>query len=197
MILSYLKLAFRLILRNPFFTLINVVGLAIGFASFYILWNYAITELKTDQYHKDHDRIARIGFHWRWTDDGGETWGHEINGNIRANIFPRVKDDFPEVESTLRILYQDYFGPDLVNHGEEIAITNNEKPNGPKVFKPVNVVYADPNLFTFFSMPVIYGDAASALSNTNYVALCRSTSKRYFGNIDPVGKLLALNDSIT
>src|SRR5690349_16085912 len=99
MILSYLKLAFRLIVRNPFFTFINVAGLALGFASFYVLWNYSITELKSDQYHKDYDRIARIGYHWRWTDNGGKTWGHEINGNIRANILPRVKDDFPEVES--------------------------------------------------------------------------------------------------
>ena len=53
MLLNYLKLSFRLMIRNPFFTFINVVGLAIGFASFYALWEYSIAELKSDQYHKD------------------------------------------------------------------------------------------------------------------------------------------------
>lgn len=62
MLLNYLKLSIRLMTRNPFFTTINIGGLAIGFASFYILWQYASTELKSDQFHKDPDRIARVGY---------------------------------------------------------------------------------------------------------------------------------------
>jgi putative ABC transport system permease protein len=53
MLLNYLKLSLRLLARNPFFACINVIGLAIGFASFYALWEYAISELKSDQYHQD------------------------------------------------------------------------------------------------------------------------------------------------
>ena len=60
MILNYLKLAIRLLLRNPFFTFINVLGLSVGFAAFYILWPYAQSELKSDQFHKDYENIARF-----------------------------------------------------------------------------------------------------------------------------------------
>jgi putative ABC transport system permease protein len=61
MLHNYLKLATRLLIRNPFFTIINVVGLAIGFTAFFALWQYSTSELKSDRYHKDFDRIARIG----------------------------------------------------------------------------------------------------------------------------------------
>jgi putative ABC transport system permease protein len=104
MLLNYLKLSLRLLARNPFFTGINVIGLAIGFASFYALWEYAITELRSDQYHKDYDRIARIGVNWQWTDDGGKTWGNLIGGFSFPSLLPRVSEDYPEVQSTLRIL---------------------------------------------------------------------------------------------
>src|SRR5689334_14123103 len=116
MLLNYLKLSLRLLARNPFFTTINVVGLAIGFASFYALWEYSTTELKADQYHKDADRIARIGLNWNWTDDGGQTWGHLVSGSVLSNIATRVKEDFPDVETSLRILNQPAFTPELVNH---------------------------------------------------------------------------------
>jgi len=60
MLLSYLKLSLRLLIRNPFFTFINVLGLAVGFASFMVLWNYSQHELKSDQFHKDYERIYRL-----------------------------------------------------------------------------------------------------------------------------------------
>src|SRR5689334_25267282 len=100
MLLSYLKLTMRLMVRNPFFTFINIVGLSIGLSTFYILSQYTFQELESDQYHKDFERIARIGLLWSWTDDGGKTWGHEMNGNEHAFIIPRINQDFPEVQQT-------------------------------------------------------------------------------------------------
>lgn len=60
MILNYLKLSFRLVVRNPYFTFINVPGLSIGLTAFYILRPYAQSELKSDQFHKGYDQIARL-----------------------------------------------------------------------------------------------------------------------------------------
>ena len=60
MIFNYLKLAVRLLIRNPFFTLINVLGLSIGFAVFIILWQSSQNELRIDRFHKDYERIARF-----------------------------------------------------------------------------------------------------------------------------------------
>ena len=197
MLLNYIKLSFRLLVRNPFFTAINVVGLAIGFASFYALWEYSTTELKADQYHKDADRIARICINWRWTDDGGQTWGHLVLGTISPNIINRVREDFPDVESSLRILNQAGFTSELVNHGPKILITIESKQGQPRIFKEENVVYADPNLFTFFTIPLIYGQPDQVLKEANHVVLSRSIAEKYFGKIDPTGELLKMNDSTT
>ncbi|HEX5168949.1 MAG TPA: ABC transporter permease [Cyclobacteriaceae bacterium] len=197
MLLNYLKLSFRLLGRNPFFTVINVVGLAIGFASFYALWEYSTADLKADRYHKDADRIARIGVNWRWTDDGGESWGHLVFGFARSALSPQVKDDFPEVESTLRIMPQEFFTQEVLNHGDKITISIDDQNGTQRIFKEDKVAYADPNLFDFFSIPLIYGQAQDVLKEANNVMLSHSTARKYFGEKDPTGKLLKLNDTIT
>ncbi len=197
MLLNYLKLSFRLLARSPFFTAINVVGLAIGFTAFYALWEYSTTELKSDQYHKDAERIARIGVNWNWTDDGGKTWGHLTLGFGNSSFFPKVNEDFPEVESTLRILSQNGFGSDLVNHGNKIIISLEDPKGTERIFKEENVVYADSNLFTFFSIPLIYGQPQHVLTGVNDVVLSQSTAIKYFGKKDPTGELLQLNDTTT
>jgi putative ABC transport system permease protein len=197
MLLSYLKLSLRLLARNPFFTGINVIGLAIGFASFYALWEYAITELKADQYHKDADRIARIGVNWQWTDDGGKTWGSLIAGITLSSVMPRVSEDFPEVKSMLRIINQPALEPTVVNHGNKIIITIEDQKGLPRVFKEEKVAYADPNLFTFFTIPLVYGQPDQVLNGANFVVLSKSIAEKYFGKKDPTGELLKLNDSIT
>lgn len=196
MLLNYLKLAFRFLLRNPFFTAINIIGLAIGFTSFYILWDHATTELKSDQFHKDSERIARVGINWNWTDDGGQTWGHLTFGFAYANLFPAVQEDYPEVTSTLRILPQIMCREVDVGHRNKIVITVEDHLEKKK-FKEQHVVYADSNLFSFFSIPLIYGDQDEVLSQENYVVLSQSTSKKYFGEIDPRGSLIKLNDTTT
>ena len=124
MLLNYLKLAFRLLTRNPFFASINVIGLAVGFTSFYVLWQYSTSELKSDQYHKDADRIARIGIKWQWLEQTTDSWGHLIFGFSKTALSPAVKEDFPEVESTLRILNQNAFSDELVNHEKRIVISS-------------------------------------------------------------------------
>ena len=59
MLLNYLKLALRLLLRNPFFTFINIAGLSVGFAVFFILWPFTQAELASDQFIHDHQKIVR------------------------------------------------------------------------------------------------------------------------------------------
>ena len=197
MLLSYLKLSLRLLARNPFFTGINVIGLAIGFASFYALWEYSTTELKADQYHKDADRMARIGINWNWSDDGEKTWGHLTLGYAKSTIYPKVSDDFPEVESTLRILTQPEFATELVNHEDQIVISLEDKNGAQQIFKEEKVIYADSNLFTFFSIPLVHGQPQHVLDGANYVVLSQTTAIKYFGEGDPTGELLKLNDTTT
>ena len=198
MFLNYLRLSLRLLLRNPFFTSINIVGLAIGFASFHTLWEFSTTELKSDQYHTDHERIARIGTYWEWFEESKGTWGH-LTFSF-SSFFPRVKDEFPEVESFVRIFQQPDFRPTfrkIVNHGSDLVMSVNNMQNQSRVFRVENAVYADSNLFTFFTIPLIHGQPEKVLEDANTVVLSQSTARKYFGEIDPTGKLIRLNDSTT
>lgn len=197
MILNYLKLSFRLLTRDPFFTVINIVGLGIGFASFYTLWEYSYAELKADQYHKDSERIARIGVDWKWTDDGGKTWGSIIGGTTVSSMIPMVYENHPEVESGLRILNQKLFIPSLVDHGNKTILSTLNQSEQSLVFKEENIAYSDSNLFTFFTIPLVHGLPERVLSEPNNVVLSQSTAQKYFGNQDPTGELLKLNDSTT
>lgn len=192
MLLNYLKLSLRLMLRNPFFTLINVVGLSVGFASFFALWQYASSELRADQYHPNHERIARLGIHWRWTDDH-KTWGY-----IRVSWFDpqtanRIGADFPEVESSVRILFQPDFSEKLLGHSDKIILSTENDHGGKLLFKETKGAYADPNLFDFFSIPLRYGDKRDVLREPNTIVLSETLALKYFGNVDPTGRLLNLN----
>ena len=197
MFFNYLKISLRLLARNPFFAFINVVGLAIGFASFYALWEYSIAELKSDQYHQDSERIARVGANWNWTEDGGKTWGHLTFGFAKSSVLPAAKEEFPEVESTLRLLNQENFIPALVNHDKTIVISFADQYEEQRAFKEEKIAYADSNLFNFFTIPLVYGQPDHVLSEPNYVVLSQSIAKKYFGKKDPTGELLKMNGTTT
>jgi putative ABC transport system permease protein len=198
MLVNYLKLSIRLLARNPFYTTLNVVGLAIGFTSFLALWPYATSELSVDQYHENHDRIVRIGTNWRWTEDEGKNWGLMVFGISKSTLPPKMMDDFPEVESYVRVFQQGgFFQQGLVPLGTNVITTVENKRGEKQYFKETNVAYADSNLFDFFTLPLIRGDKKTVLRESNFVALSLAASTKYFGDKDPVGELLVLNDSIT
>ena len=97
MLLNYLKLAFRLLFRNPFFTFINVLGLSVGFATFYILWPYTRSELNSDQFHNDYENIASLSWRHRQTrQQPGLERGFDHALNF-CGIGKRIADEFSEV----------------------------------------------------------------------------------------------------
>ena len=197
MLLNYLKLSLRLLARNPFFTFINVIGLAIGFTSFYALWEFSTTELKSDQFHKDYERIVRVGINWRWTEDEGKTWGHDAMGPQRTNIADLATLDQPDIESSVRIMNASNFLESSVGHGNEVLISIADAQTQQSIFKEKKVAYADANLFTFFTIPLIYGKPDQVLSEAGFVVLSQSKAIKYFGERNPIGELLKLNDSTT
>ena len=69
MFINNVKLSFRLLLRNPFFSIMNILGLAVGFAVFILLWQYGQRELRSDRQWRYWERIARVGILWEWSDD--------------------------------------------------------------------------------------------------------------------------------
>jgi putative ABC transport system permease protein len=196
MLLNYLKLAIRLLLRSPFLTVLNVVGLSVGFTIFFVLWQYSAVELKSDQFHQDHERIYRIRGKFNAFNSAGEPLEYLL-GAYNPLFAQIVRDKFPEVETTCRVSNQiNYDELKLRQHDTRINLSRMHE-NGQKVsFQEHNTAYADANLFTFFSIPFVVGEPSSALSQTNALVLSRSSSIRYFGGDNPVGKILMLNDTI-
>ncbi len=195
MLLNYIKLALRLLVRNPFLTIINIVGLSVGFASFYILWPYATSELGSDQFHKDHESIARLTWHHRWTDNK-QDWDEFYNASNFCGIGKRIADEFSEVKDLTRLVPQEFFSKECQGVTSNVFFTVNQNDSRKEIFEEKNTAFADPNFFKFFSFPLIAGDAANVLLEPGSVVISRKHSHKYFGSADPINSIIYLNDSI-
>ncbi len=189
MLLNYLKLSLRLLARNPFFTFINIAGLAVGFAAFFTLWNYSSSELKADQFHPNYERTVRLGINWRSSE------GYIKVGYLDPQTVHRIKMDYPEVEDYVRILFQLDFNNDLVGHSNKVVLTHTKADQSSTTINEKKIAYADPNLFDFFSIPLVYGEKNTILKELNTIALSTSMAYKYFGKNNPLGELLILNGS--
>ena len=164
MLLNYIKLTVRLLIRNPFITLINVLGLSIGFASFYILWPYAQSELNSDRFHKDYEHIARLTWHHRWTDNK-QDWQESYNAVNFCGVAKQIADEFNDVEELTRFVPQGGFLKPLHGTGDKVFIAVYEHDSTKHFFREASVVFVDPNFFQFFSFPLVKGDVSEVSSN--------------------------------
>ncbi|HXD79404.1 MAG TPA: ABC transporter permease [Puia sp.] len=175
MLKSYFKTAWRNLKKNRVFSLINIAGLSVGISVCYIIMLYVQDELSFDRYNKHADRIARIQF--KANLNGGDI----REAGVMAPVAATLKRDFPEVEDATRLMF---FG------GATVTL-------GPKKFKNDLLAGGDPNYFNIFTLPLIEGDAATALAQSHTVVLSKEVARKYFGAADPVGKAIEINgDSV-
>jgi putative ABC transport system permease protein len=197
MLLSYLKFSLRLLTRNPFFTFINVAGLSVGFATFLLLYPYTAYELKSDQYHKDSERIARLSGDFKWTDDN-KNWNGFLAPFNFWGVASGIKNTFPQVEAVTRLVPQTLFKKERQGVDNELFVTvYNNLTNKKTSFRESQVIFADHNFFQFFTIPIQGGDPHHILDDANSVAISEKTSKKYFGEETSIGKTIYLNDSIS
>ena len=97
-----------MLIQSPFSTFINVAGLSVGFATFLLLYPYTAYELKSDQYHKDSERIARLSGDFKWTDDNQNWNGFLVPFNF-WRVANEIKNTFPQVEAVTRLVPQTLF----------------------------------------------------------------------------------------
>lgn len=174
MIRSYIKTAWRNLIRNPKISAINIGGLAIGIACAIILYLFASSEFGYDGFYKNADRIYRVYTHISL--NGAESNGAKSSPPV-AELF---RTQFPEVESNTLVGYENAYD---VRYQD-------------KTFREYRIYTADSNYFKVFDHPLIKGNAAKALSMPNEVVITETTAKRYFGDTDAVGKQLLLNDTL-
>ncbi len=171
---NYLKIAARNLLKHKAFSLINVLGLAIGMACCILILLYVQHELSYDLHHKNADRIYRVAGDIKF---GGNHFQLAVGPAPMAEALVR---DFPEVESAAR--FRGY-GSFLI------------KKEGEQNFKEERVIFADNAIFDIFTISLLAGDAQAALTAPNTVIISQSTAKKYFGEANPVGQSLLFDNT--
>ena len=172
MFTNNLKIAFRHLYRQKLYSLINIIGFAVGISACILILLYVRYESGYDKYHPNSERIFRIYLSSMMN-------GQESDAaRVSVPVGPTVKQDFPEVEAFSRLTS---FGFPVIRYGE-------------KAFSEERWFIADPGIVNVFSIPFINGDPTTALNEPNSVVITRSMAEKYFGNEDPVGKSLNINN---
>jgi len=172
MLFNQIKLAIRNITKDFGYSLINILGLTIGISSTLFLLIYVFDELSYDTYNEHKDDLYRVISNISETDDAF-TW-------VVAQIpfAPQVKQDYPEVEDAIRF---EGIGKSLFKYED-------------KQFYDSDVEYVDSTVFEVFSYKMIAGDPKTALNEPNSIVLTESFSQKFFGDENPMGKIITNED---
>lgn len=172
MLKNYLKLAWRNLIKNKTFSLINIAGLAIGMTAAMLILLWIQHEVSYDNFHEKKDRIYQV---WnRYTTDGKTgCWNHTPKAMAAA-----IQQDYPEVEKTARV---NFLPPVKIDFGEK------------QFYGRGRIV--DSTFLQLFTFPAINGNAATALNDVSSIVLTEKLAKTIFGNDDPIGKILKLDNA--
>jgi ABC-type antimicrobial peptide transport system permease subunit len=171
MIKNYLKIAWRNLVRNKLYSVINIGGLAIGMAVSFMLLLYVYNEFSFDKFNKNSDRLYEV---MRNQPSNGEI----ITGTATpVPMAPAMIKDFPEIDKVARTNWT----YDILMNYKDKAIK-------------ITTMAADPDLLTMFSFDFIYGNKQHALSDISSIVLTESGAKALFGNANPVGQTIKLNN---
>ncbi len=165
---NYLITAWRNIVKDKFYTLLNIVGLSIGIITAIYIFLYVVDELTYDKSHTNYKRIYRLESHF--TINGKD----DFFAVTQVPLGPTLKDEFPEIEEYVRFLPT---GTLFLKYGE-------------REFQEDSIVFADSTLFKVFTHPVVSGDPLTMLNKPNTIVMTESLARKYFGNEDPIGKTL-------
>ena len=182
---NHLKIAFRFFFKNKLFTGINVLGLSIGITAFVLLTRYVAFEKSYDGYIPQVEDLYRVTL----TSNLGDR-GFVTSATNHPAVGPSMKSDFPEVESYTRIVDKS-----IVTSGTIILSYKTEQ--GELIKSDANddhICFSDNSILDLFDIPLIHGDPLTALKEPNTMVLTRTIANRFFGDADPLGKIIKIND---
>jgi putative ABC transport system permease protein len=170
---NFLKIAWRNLVRNKIYSVINIVGLATGLACFLLISMYVLDELSFDRFYPHSDRIYRLNADIRF---GGGDLHMPFTSDMMGQV---LKKDYPQVEEYARLFASS--GPKLIKKGNDYITEE-------------HVTHADSTFFRIFIVPSISGDLKNALNDPNTVVITETAAKKYFGTTDALGKTLEIQD---
>ncbi len=164
---NYIIIATRNLLRQKAYSVINIAGLATGMACTILILLWVQDELSFDQFHENKNEIHRVIFDY----ESG------LSSGTCGALAPALKDEIPEIKNYVRMWvggnWQIYYGDKNVRERS---------------------LYADPSIFEVFSFPLIEGNPQTALSEPHSVVLTETLANKLFGEEEPVGKMLHINN---
>jgi putative ABC transport system permease protein len=160
------------------FTLVNILGLAIGLTSFILISLYIIDEVSYDKHNTKADRIYRVINKYDF-----QGVGEESSSSPAPLAFHLLKEYPDKIETVVRF-FNNWSSPYLMTYGD-------------KKFKEYRYFFTDSTVFQVFDIPFISGNPADALTPPGAVVITESTAKRYFGSEDAMGKSLRVEDAFT
>lgn len=167
---NLIKVAFRNIWKKKLFSLINIIGLSVGIACFFLIIINVRHESSYDKFQKDGDRIYRVALERIYPE---KVIFYAV---IPYSIGDAMKTDFPEVEKMTRVLFNR--GPVVLRYKE-------------KSYEETKIFFVEKNFFEMFSIPLIKGTPETIFSTPNSLVLTEDTALKYFGEDEPIGKFLA------
>ncbi|MFZ1808835.1 MAG: ABC transporter permease [Cyclobacteriaceae bacterium] len=181
MIRNLLLTAFRSLTKSKFFSALNILGLAIGMAVFLLIAQYVKFETSYEDFIDGNENIYRVKL---------ETF---LNNELlisSAENYPgaglALADELPEVTGYAR-LYN-------LGYKNNVIITNEDAQPEPIAFKHRRFLYADSSFLPMMGSEMLLGNAETALSEPNTCVISEKYTTMYFGNEDPLGKSLRMQD---
>jgi putative ABC transport system permease protein len=172
---NYFTIAFRNIRKQKAYSAITLSGLILGLAVFII---FALLVEFIANYDMFHEKVDRLYAVVQVLPGGAE--GEQHSAITPAPFLPALLDEFPEIESGSRFYPA---GRKIVKHGD-------------KVFYESRLRFVDPSFLTMFSFKMVKGDPETALSDPVAVVMTEAMALKYFGDEDPIGKSLTLDNEI-
>jgi putative ABC transport system permease protein len=170
-------LFFRNLKRQKLFSIINILGLTAGIVSTIMIYLYVKNERSYDRFHANAENIYRINQTFIWGENDDNQFASLGPGAATA-----LKAELGEAKEVTRLHPPGNF-----------LITYQDK-NDIRAFDEDRILAADSNFFSVFTFPLLKGNPSTALTHPNTVVLTASTAKKYFGDTDPMGKLMSFEE---
>jgi putative ABC transport system permease protein len=175
MLKNYIKTAWRNLLKNKFYSVINIAGLTAGLAIGILILLWVQDELSFDSFHKQAPNIYRAELF------GGTGASRQIWQQLVAPMGVLAKQQLPEVKDEVRTVNNFFYS--MYKYQD-------------KVFGNENVVFSDPSFFSVFDFPLIEGNPAKPFTDDNSVVITKKAAQKYFGDQDPLGKVIVADDKV-
>lgn len=164
MVKTFFTFSLRNLKKHKILSIINLAGLSVSMGLFLLVFLFIRSEWRVDRFQERYDRICRL----------------EYNDScvLPSGILPLLEGKIPEIQNAVR----------LDSPNKTVAKYKGE------VYSLNRTIFADPSLFQIFTLPLVKGDAETALSAPFNVILTETTARIIFGNENPVGRRLRVDE---